>query len=344
MNVLVIDNYDDHFHDQFNEIHIKALATTNNNIIIAGKKNHYGFHIEKSAKKVINIPDYLYCKRYTSGYKVLLSRVADIIRLLYLKRILKKTNIDRIVFLRYDIITIPFFVTKKIVYLINHQTANDIENSIKNKILCKLPKNYVHIALNDGIKEYIKSKISNKEVITIPHGLLSPFKLGNKNDFEYFYKDKIIFCSTTSSLDTHLLRQIVESEKVSQYLIQQKINFYIKSNQVLKESKNIKPLKGFIKKDEYQWLIKNSIAVFLPYNRSFGYRVSGIFFECITNNTPVISSNINAFHSYTNKRQPIFCIDNDVDFINAIKSILNETKGWDKSDFDPIPYWNNILR
>ena len=344
MNILVIDSYDDHFHDQFNEIHIKALVTTNNNIIIAGRKNHFGTHIEKIVSYVVNIPSFFYYKRYTNGYKVLFSRIVDIIRLLYLKSILKKLNIDRIVFLRYDIITIPFFVTKKIVYLVNHQTANEIEHPIKNKILCKLSENYIHVALNDGIKEYIEAKISNKKIITIPHGLLSSFELCDKLNSRNINGEKIIFCSATSSIDLQLLLLIIESERVSRYFIQRKIKLLVKSKYAFKTNKNILLIEDFIEKNEYQWLIKKSLAVFLPYNKNFGYRVSGIFFECIANNIPVISSHIKAFNFYTNNYQPLYCINNDIDFINALEYIINGTKVWDKSEFNPIPYWKKVLK
>lgn len=344
MNVLVIDSYDDHYHNQFNDIHIKALVATNNNVIIAGRCNHYGEHIEKIVHKVINIPSCLYCKRYTKGIRVFFSRVFDVIRLIYLNAIIKKANIDRIVFIRYDIMTIPFFVTLKKVYLINHQTANDLENSIKNIILKIMPKNYIHIALNETIKEYIISKLPNRNVITIPHGLLSSFNVSDTINYSNLYGERIIFCSATSSVDAELLQQIIESEKVSQYLVRQNINLLIKSKCTFNKKSNIYSIDGFIDKDVYQWLIKKSIAVFLPYNKSFGYRVSGVFFECVANNTAVITSNIDAFKSYKTNQQPIHCINDELDFINSIESILCQNKVWNKSEFDPIPYWVNVLK
>lgn len=341
MKILVVDYYNDKFHDQFNLIHIRALSNLGVKITLAGKKNHFILDSELNDVGFQKIPSFLFHNTDSKCLISIRSRFWDILKMLYLSLIVFRCNYDYILFLRYEIFCIPFFKTSKKVLLFDHSSATMMSALFKKTVLNHLGKNYIHLALNEIIKKHITEVLKNKQVEFIPHGLLPSFPVQDHCSFLY-NNDNFIFCSATSSCDETLLLEIIESDAIQKYLDFKKIKLIVKTNLNLDNSSNVLIIKGFVNINDYQYLIQKSIAVFLPYNVNFGYRVSGVFFECVANNTPVFGSSIPSFITYSSK-QPLYIIKDANDFINALDSVMENKINWNKEDMVPDQYWKSLL-
>lgn len=340
MKILIVDYYGDHYHDQFNTIHIKALERLNADITLMGADSHFQ---DAANKKVLTIPSKLY-KTFSSRFLLSLrSRFWDILKLIYLSFAIQKERYDFIVFLRYEIFCIPFFRTSQNVILFDHSSASTMHSIAKRCALNLIGDNYVHAALNDEIYKHIKTILPNKKVVMIPHGMLSPFHERKYCNLVSANKS-FVFCSATSSCDEELLHHIIFSDKVKNYLKARDLQLLVKCKTCFESNETITRIEGFINQEDYEYLIANAVAVFLPYNHDFGYRVSGVFFECVANETPVIASSIPSFLAYAENGQPLFTINDDAGFIEALSHLSQHLGKWDCSKFSPDIYWERIIK
>ena len=342
MNILVIDSFLDHGHDQFNSIQIDALLRTNNDVVLVGAKNHFPRDIEKRVRAYYSIPNFLFNKDIKNHFGTFWDAFWEIFRLLYIRLFIYNKSIDRVVFLRYNVlVTFIIFICKPC-FLFDHFSATEIHNKFKRFIVSHYPDNYIHLTLNNNIKDYLKGLLPNKKVFTVKHGILPSFKnVGNCSLIDS--NQTFVFCSTVSSCDRDLLIAILNDEELKKYLKINNIIFIIKTSIGVPETENIIKINGYISSNDYQYYIKNAICVFLPYDQSFGYRVSGIFFECVANDTYVISSNIEAFSEYKRKDNPISLVSTPKDFIRALNTAEHTVQKWDKADMDPCEDWQRIL-
>ena len=83
--------------------------------------------------------------------------------------------------------------------------------------------------------------------------------------------------------------------------------------------------------------------VFFPYDITFGYRVSGVFFECVANDKYVISNNIPTFSVYHDNNQPFSLINSLDDYLMALQSAITNNKHWNASKMDPGKDWKKVL-
>lgn len=343
MKLLLIDTFSGLGHTQFNSIQINALKEIGHSITLVGKKNHYPNSVSDVTDQVYIIPNCLYNKDYKNLLGTVWDTFWEILRLLYIRVFILNRRIDRIVFLRYNVFGTLFFPTRKICYLFDHYSATEIENPFKRKIVSFYPRNFIHLGLNDNISEHIKTLLPNKTTKTVSHGFLPSFD--RVDSCSYVSLDEcFVFCAASSSCDETLLHSIISSPAVNKYLSDNRIKLLIKSKQNIVSNDNIKAIKGFINNDDYKYLICNALSVLLPYDKSFGYRVSGVFFECVANNISVIATNIPSFSVYKGNGQPLFLIDSEDDFLKALNGINGLNKQWSKELFDPGQQWKELLQ
>ena len=341
MKILVVDSFSDLGHNQFNSIQIRTLNHLGNSVYLVGKKNHFPSDVERIAQKVYCIPNCLFNRDIKNSFGSFWDAIWEVIRLLYIRLFIYKKRFDYILFLRYNPLVHFLFYTSKTCFLFNHYSATELTNPLKRFCVLLCPNNFIHLALNDYIKGYIQKMLPNRQVFTVQHGLLEPFVLDGTCSYVN-PNDKFVFCSATSSCDNELLSNIVESQDVVSYLETNNISLIIKSKLAFKECAVIKPISGFISNEDYKYLISKSLCVFLPYDKSFGYRVSGVFFECVANNTFVLASNIPAFNTYKHNGAPLYTVKNAQDFLRGIKDSIGNKLMWDKSFFSPEEDWNGI--
>lgn len=94
---------------------------------------------------------------------------------------------------------------------------------------------------------------------------------------------------------------------------------------------------------EYNFMLQNAHAVLLPYGEGFKYRCSGIFFECVARDTPIIATNLEAMAIY--KDDVDLQLFTDVEgLIACIDTLKNKEEFvYNKESFNPYNYWINVL-
>ena len=340
MKILFIDYLSYVAHKNFNKIQVDALQKLGCQIDFVGNKNQFDNIYDNGKISITEIIGGFATKKHKSP---LLSRIANI---LYLSRVKYRSPIkeyDIIIFPTYDILSLFFFRTKKKTILINHNNVSQLWSKIKLWMTRHLSDNYIHIALSEEMKEELQKLIPLGKCYYIPHGIIEP-----TNNFKrpLFVQEgaSFIFCPVNRNFDEEIVNKLLVSDKVNSYL---KINnLYIiikKITEKVKDTDYIRVINGILEKAEYDYLIKYSQAVLLPYKSSFKYRCSGIMFESISYNTPIIATDIPALKCFENDCNINYFID-EKSFLDTLKEIRNyKQKKVDRDKFNPYNYWEQLF-
>ena len=339
MKILVIDYMSYSNHCNFNKIHIESLFNLGHKLYFVGKKGHFD-NVKGRGSIVCEIPEWVY-RKYP--YPPLSVRLKDIMALRWVNKHIRQDNYDIIIFPTYDIMSIWAYKTDKPVLLINHNNVFQLDSYIKLKITRNLPKNFRHICLNKQMEDRLRQILKNRDISYVPHGILSyyselsePKYMANSNNF--------IFCPINRNYDESFVRSLLHSPAFYDYLLNNELMLFIKRGLPYDGGcENIIVLDNNIKKSEYNYMIQNAKAVLLPYSEEFKYRCSGIFFECVSSNTPIVSSDIPAFRIYEGLTNLLFFTDvtsliADLNSINEQKLKQNDTEA-----FMPDSYWRKLL-
>lgn len=337
----------------FNRIHLKALSSLNYNITYCARQSMIDGDI--SCKNIVfwPIPESYYTKRYIRFSVAINARVRDISILRFLQKEANKMQFDAIVFLSYDVMSLITFRTKIPVFIYDHNNIGHLNNSIKLFLTRRLGSNMVHLVPNSYCLNIATNKLPGKKIELVPHGLDLPYVI--EDDYQAISKYvnkgdnsvndmRFIFCPASSSLDFKFLNNVLGSEKVLDFIHRNNIIIFVKSKVFTSQDDNIVVIKDFLPDNTYQYFLLKSSAVFLPYDKSFGARVSGIFHECLANNVPAIGSNVPAFTAYTDYCNYNPIITNDQDFIKSINEILNTKDYYNKLTLlNPVNSWKELL-
>ena len=349
MKALVVELRDVYGHQVFDKIHYNAIASCGVDILLASKRGYFDYLKNDSKYKdsvSFNIPSFLYLKYKNRLITQIMTRVLDILKLLYIRWVAKKCNPDCIIFLEYDIMSFFTFRTTKPVILINHTNVDELTSNVKLFLTKHLPNQYIHVNLNENIEKRMKELLPHVVSVVIPHGFITiqnTLKIGSK--LYSLYGGYCIFCPLSSSYDKKLLDDILTSSKVNDYLESNRIIILIKgSNYIVPRNNHIVKLPDYIDSDLYRDIMSNSKGIFLPYDESFRYRVSGILHECFSYNTPVVCSNTESFSQYRDYINYKFLVKDSNSFIEVLDSIKNsETYYVNLDELSPERGWRELL-
>ena len=213
-----------------------------------------------------------------------------IINLMIIKRIIKKQQItiDALLLLSFDN-TLTKHVSKifsKIqVYVIHHDDIDKIP-----EIVASRKKNYYskihHIVYEDYIKEGLSKKThcDNSMVHVVPHPVV----------FEYGF-DRISQCRKVIlgigwSNDEILISKLISMSKRLKEKLPYKI--IIRSKYQSYQDDNLEVISGFLAKDKYNNLIKNSTLQLILYPDTFKYRYSATFQTALLQGCYVLVNNV----------------------------------------------------
>lgn len=325
-------------HEVFNFIQLDALLAIGCNIHAVVFGNYLNCYKNINKVEITQIPS-KYIKTNKSPFH---SRINDIKRLIWIKRNIILNHYDYIIFSSYDILSLCFFRFKHKILLINHNNVDQFNSKIKLYLTKKLPLNYEHIVLNEYMGSNLIDFLSNKVVKYIPHGFLEPsFKM--RRPEIVIEGEKFIFCPVNRNYDKFLIENLIHSNIFNNYLEQNNITLLVKKQLIEYPKRNIK-IVGILDDEEYNYMLSNALAVLLPYGEDFKYRCSGILFECVARNTPIIATPREALKIYENNIRIVF-FEDDKSLIMSIKELQKQiTAVYDKEKFQPIEYWKNVLK
>lgn len=337
MNILIIDYLSYDGHKFFNRIHINALCNMGHNLCLVGKDGQFS---EFKNSPNIEIKTIKYHSK-TAG-----SVFDDIMCLYWIKKNIHLSQYEIIIIPTYDILSYITFNVKNKVYIINHNNIDFFEKSKYGKLrllLTKiLPSNNIHICLNEDMTNYMKSLFPSKQVLHVPHGVCKP-SMDLKRPSIICDNEKFIFCPINRNFDGNEVKSILSSSILQEYLEHNNINLYIK-NIIPFEGicKNIKRIDNNLEKPEYDYMLQNSMAILLPYPKQYKHRCSGIMFECISRNKPIICSDIEGLKIYS-KDACVLTYSNINQLLDRIEESKTIVVNNNLDIFNPKNYWNDIF-
>ena len=142
-----------------------------------------------------------------------------------------------------------------------------------------------------------------------------------------------------------LINKTFNSLQLLSFLEKNRIKLVVKSQLIdLKDCSSwIVPVDNHLAKTEYDYLLDRAVVVLLPYEKNYMYRCSGIMFECVARNTPILASNIESMAIYKGYIN-ILLFDNIQKLIEGIDYYnTNDLKSVDKTVFDPLNRWKEVF-
>ena len=337
MKILYVDYMSPRGHEVFNRIHIDTLLSLGAQVSIVTKGGFMNQYCTDRGLEIIKIPDSNKREKVTP----LSVRVDYTKDLLWIKRNIDFSIYDYTIISSYEVISLFLARIKEKLIIIDHNNVDELNSSIKLFLTKHLPSYYTHIALNDYMMDRLLKLLPNLLVKYIPHGYLLASKIMQRPTM-VGVDEKFIFCPVNRNYDVDLVNNIFNSKTFNDYLKKNRIFLYVKS-QLIGESKgNIRVL-GKLDNDEYNFMLCKSVAVLLPYGGDFKYRCSGILFECISRNTPVIATDKGALRIYEDDVNIKF-FDDEESLKFAIRSACAPYEGsYNVEKYNPTEYWKRIL-
>lgn len=339
MKLLLLDYISYSGHRNFNEIHIKALHDSGHFLTLLGRKGQFDNISIKNNVQVKEMPSCFY-----GDYPItpISFRIAGIASLLWVKTHIKLKEYDAIIILTYDILSLFVFRTSVPVFLINHNNVPQLWSKIKLSLTRGLPFNYIHIALNKDMESHLRKLLPSKQVFHVPHGICPPSADMEKPSF-IRENERFLFCPVNRNYDTAIVEEIFGDMQLNTYLKENGIKLYVKEK--LKENCNdvIKCVPQNIDNKQYNFMLQHAIAVILPYGKGFKYRCSGIFFECVSQNTPIITTKLKSMAEYEE--------DIEMKMFTTVRELIDAIKYYQYykpkeiclTKFEPKKYWDKAI-
>ena len=341
MRLLLIDHLSPFGHKKFDSIHIYAMQELGHELRLIGRTGQFDDFVGKEKIHISYFPNMMFT---SLPIKPLTERLMGMIRLIWLFIYARIKNFDAVIFLSYDILSLFIYRISGRVYLINHNNVSQINDSkIKLMLTRSLPSNYVHIVLNQIMEQRLKKLLPSKEVVYIPHGFMVDKGKEKKPDY-IEYDEKFLFCPINKNYNQDFVKRIFSSPLLQDFLSKNHIRIIVKEKLYLgEESRQILGVKGRFSEEEYRYLMRNAMAIVLPYSDAFKYRCSGIFFESVANDSVVISTKISDMEIFSNQVKIMF-FDDESSFVNCITRIDDYKKKPKSCDnLNPIGYWRSLL-
>ena len=342
MSILFVDYLSYWGHKNFNKIHIESLLSLGFHLHLVGRAGFFKEYEGCPNVIITCIPEFFYKK---FPWPALSSRLLMVASIIWLGISIKGAKKGPIVVSAYDILSFWLFRTKGAVFVINHNNIEQLQSKIKLQLTRMLPKNYIHVALNQNMEIRIKELLPGYQTKLVPHGTIIPSSSNKRPSFLH-EKEVFLFCPVNQNVDDQLLRDLIHSIELESYLKENNISFYIKK-QVGNghESSVFKRIDSRLIDEEYNYMIAKSLAVVLPYNtEDFQYRCSGILFECFAYNSKIITTSLPSMDKYI-RTLGISCFNDSRSFISCIEDCLScESRKYDVSVFSPRPYWESIFQ
>lgn len=339
MKILVIDYISFEAHQNFNKIHLEAFLRMGHSLHLVGNKGQFD-NIDKSDRIEISTIPYCFSRAYP--FPQVTTRLKFIICLWWLQFRYHLKDYDLIVFPTYEPLSIHAFRTKYPVVLITHD-GHYLDNKVKLRALKSTPRHYLHICLNRGMESHVRSLLPRRKVMYVPHGICPP-SLALSMPSNINEGDLFLFCPVNAKYKREFVEGILNNPVLKSYLEANKIKLYVKKQLVTTcTNGSVVTIENNISKPEYDYMIQNALAVILPYDKEYMFRCSGIMFECVSRNTPVLTTRLAAMKEYEDMIN-LFMFDDVYSLISEVDFIRHSTlKKVDMAVFDPLPYWKIVF-
>ena len=340
MKILILDYLSYSAHKNFNKIHIEALLKAGHSLHLVGKDKQFDNISPNHNVTLSKLPSFL---TPDQNHTPLYLRIIYIICLLWARTMYRPAHYDCILIPTYDPMSIWVYRTSKRLLLITHD-VHYLDNKCKYLMVKYLPSHYIYIGLSKEMSGRLTYLYPTRKVEYIPHGLC-PVSLNIKRPSLLEKVSKYVICPINNKYNEDFVDALLSDKKLLSYLESNNIFLLAKKKLIKKKnhSNYVIPIGNDLSKPEYDYLIQNALSVILPYEYDYKYRCSGILFECVMRDTPVLAINIPAMSIYKNLIN-IKLFNNAVELIDGMEHFRTHScKEVDKNVFDPYPYWLNVF-
>lgn len=149
-----------------------------------------------------------------------------------------------------------------------------------------------HIVLEGFIGDYIihEFNIPDKNVFLFPHPL-------NSNDYSSVKEYDCVGISNSN--DDEWIKKIIDIEAEKRLFAEKKCKVVLRSTKYNYDDGWLVVFNGWLDDSKYNDYINKAKRIFLPYPKTFRYRMSGSVVDAFSNHTSVIGSDIPLFLYYS---------------------------------------------
>lgn len=271
-------------HINFDTIHINAMLSQGYDVKIV-------MHKEIAEKASFRKDQYALVLPKWLGYECknsLINRVFYLLTLIYIKSRLSFQSYDYTVVSNIDELTLGLLPLTKNMYLICHGSCRGFGNKIKSFFLEHLAKRNTLVVFN---KEMAQPFIEHEaKVKIVSHGCVKPFLAETKTTSIPVIDgySHIIFHPSPKIEETFIKE--VYNEKYNNILKDSNTLLLLRNNPYEdKGLSNIKFINYHLKEEDYQKIFLQSSIILFAYPNSFHLQVSGVSYECISNQKKMLS-------------------------------------------------------
>jgi hypothetical protein len=299
--VIVFDTIFPEGHKELNEKFISFLASKTE--IIITNKNNYFSNINPKYGKTVKIPFFISYRTnvFTNIIIYCINSFFGWISIL-------KYRYNKVIFFTFDTVgfffILPFFTGKR-KYLFHHNNTDHLQNKYKKVIFRLYMNKVIHIVFADYIKDYLIKEIGTNpnNICVLTHPLID--NTIAKTDFtsNNLYKTYI---GLGFANDEKNIEEILSYENSTHILKNNNIQLILRSQIRELASDNIKIIKGFLSKEDYDTYYNHACGLVILYPPSY-IRYSGALLYSLNAKKRVIGSNIPTMKHFTS-RYPQNCI------------------------------------
>jgi hypothetical protein len=235
-------------------------------------------------------------------------------------RIKKKEKFDYIFAASFDTYAFAigrfFFNNQNNLYIMHHNNTDSLYRNKVDIFFKSYVKDVNHVVFEKFISDYLakKYRIKKDNILTLPHPL---YKNNCNNN-----KKKIDCVGISNSNDENWINEIINLEKKNEILKRHGLSVVLRSESKTYDNGNLKVINGYLKKTKYNYYINNTNKIFLPFPKTFKYRMSGSLMDALSNNKIVLGSDIPLIKRYSQQYPKIcYTVKNPKDFFEQIKNI-----------------------
>lgn len=344
MNILIIDYRSPKGHEEWLKLQINCFLNLGHKVTCIIKEGYGNLSDLEDRININYIPSHLYSSK--TGF---LGRIFYLKPLKYINSHYRINEYDAIIYTSYEVVSLSLMPLTRKAVVINHNNVSDIEDSpIKRFFLKRIPKDFIHIAFNNSIKNKLQ-EFCKHQVILIPHGLLNISFSPTENILEEVgcEKFKYIFSPSMNSTEKNVLYELCESPEFNNYLRDNGIKMVLRRQIDIKDeyTPNYVFINKYLSKDEYYSLLTYSNAIIICVGNNFKYRVSGTLFECMRMNKVAFVSRNETLMDYTKYASYKMTFDNVHELVSQLEDIGHISDPYKNLEeiADPTIGWNTLL-
>ena len=257
----------------------------------------------------------------------------------HIKSVLSSEQYDYVVVGAFDLVTFPgalLWNKRAKIIVMHHNNIDQLENSwIKRLIFNIYKKKVVHVVLEKYIKEY----------------LCKQYNLEDNNVYVWLHpvwekeltKEKEYDCvGISNSNDEELVYKIIEKEKINEDVKKSGLKIILRSRSSSFDNGYLKVITGWLDRKTYEDYISKAKVVYVPFSKSFHYRVSGSIIDAFSNGIPIVGTNCPLVDYYSEQYHSICETYCESTFLEAILR-LSQCSEEQKCEFKKFQSERSIL-